>query len=64
MLDQGQISEIVQAINEESLRIKYGKIFIELNVVDSQVFDMDILATKKKRLPKISVSRKIVSIIN
>lgn len=60
MLDEGQIAEIVQSINEEALRIKFGKIFIELNVVDSEVVDMDIETKRKKRIPKVALTSIVI----
>ena len=42
-------NEILTFIEEESTRIQYGKLYIELNVVEGQIVDMDIDTKRKKK---------------
>ena len=41
--------EIILFIEEESSRIQYGKLYIEINVVEGRVVDMDIDTKRKKK---------------
>ena len=41
--------EILLFIDEESTRIQYGKLYIELNVVEGKIGDMDIDTKRKKK---------------
>ena len=41
--------EILLFIDEESTRIQYGKLYIELNVVEGKIVDMDIDTKRKKK---------------
>lgn len=41
--------DILLFIEEESTRIQYGKLYIELNVVEGKIVDMDIDTKRKKK---------------
>lgn len=42
-------NEIILFIEEESTRIQFGKLFIELNVVEGKIVDIDIDTKRKKK---------------
>lgn len=42
-------NDILSFIEEESIRIQYGKLYIEINVVEGNVVDMDIDTKRKKK---------------
>ena len=48
-MNEGLKLEIISFIEEEAERIRYGKLFIELNVVDTNIVDMDIDTKRKKK---------------
>lgn len=48
MLDELK-RDIILFIEEESTRIQYGKLFIEINVVEGKIMDMDIDTKRKKK---------------
>ncbi len=41
--------DIITFIEEESVRIQYGKLYIEINVVEGKIVDMDIDTKRKKK---------------
>ena len=47
MLDEQIQNQILEFIRNEATRIKYGKLYIELSVIDSNVLDMEV-ETKKR----------------
>lgn len=42
-------NDIILFIEEESTRIQYGKLYIEMNVVEGKIVDMDIDTKRKKK---------------
>lgn len=59
MLDEAQKKEIIAFILEESSRIKYGRLQIELVVVNGNVFDMD-MQTKRK----VDLRKKVINTLS
>lgn len=49
MIDDDTKKEILNLILEESVRIKYGKIIVIYNVVDSNVVDMEAETKRRKK---------------
>lgn len=41
--------DILSFIEEESTRIQYGKLYIEINIVEGKIMDMDIDTKRKKK---------------
>lgn len=51
MLTEQQQKEIYDFISTEAIRLRYGKLYIEINIVDSSVVDIEV-ETKKRILLK------------
>lgn len=51
MLTEQQQKQIIDSISNEAIRLKYGKLFIVLSIVDSDVVDLEV-ETKKRILLK------------
>jgi len=48
MLDELK-QDIILFIEEETNRIQYGKLYIEMNVVEGKIVDMDVDTKRKKK---------------
>jgi hypothetical protein len=53
MLDDLTKQQIIDFIMEESIRIKYGKLFIQLNIMESNVVDMEVETKKRVQFNKV-----------
>lgn len=48
-MDEAVQNDILSFIKEEINRIQYGKLFIEMNIVEGKIVDMDIDTKRKKK---------------